>query len=613
MGFAAVVAAVVGGCATGHVADPLTRTLSASTPATQSEFWAQLSRRPVASNDEVFHALLLYLDGRDDHPTYGARVAALAGRRLLPGGFDGLADAAVDRGTLAVALDGMLGIRGGLTMQLFGPSPRYALRAAEARGLFPPSSPNQGLSGGEFVGVMQKAEEFQYGSPADRPVTQAVAAAPRPVVPVGGPPVYLDDVAATTAPAGPVHLKAVVTSVEGELVEVRPTATAAWGPAHPGMVLREGAEIRTGPKSAIHFLIPADEAFCLDSQGEITVRQAVIDRRAAKTRINLDHGRLREDLSHAAPVQIQEAGLEHDTVIQSPDSALALRGTKVSLFEQPSFDPVAVSLTGQAIFTNVNGVRVPVGGIGRHAVIVGAQTSAAQQAGDREAAVADAGDVPRLEFETRERAIVAQRGGFQRGDVIVGDLHLSDFGTRAGGGPALPGGLDFVLQWTGGPQQALNDLNLAVFSPLHTATSPDFVANPPFTVSLTPSSPTSEQLRSTTYPQTSRSGGQITANSVGPDGLELAFWPKAYPTGNYSVRVYDLVDAVQPPPRTTNPVSYTVDVYRAGVHLGTYSSTIGLLQTTPTIVFPVPATTTAGLRRATQGTAAAGQKRHAGK
>ena len=603
--WALLVAAALAGCAPTHMADPLTRTLSGSAPSVQGEFWSQLGQRPITANDDAFHALLLYLDGRDPSVTYADRVAALKGRHLLPADFAGAADDAVDRGTLAVAVDGFLHIDGGLTMRLTGPSPRYALRAAVDRGLFPPSSPNQGISGGAFVGVMQRAEEYQYGNPADGPASKLPSQVhpgsglPAVVAADGSPPVYLDAVLAASQPAaaGPVHLRALVTAVEGDLVEIRTAPTAAWMPARPGMTLREGTEIRTGPKSAIRFLIPTDEAFCLDSQGQVTLRQAVVDLRHAQTRMGLDHGRLREDLSHTAPVQIEQAGLEHDTVIQTPDSALAIRGTKVSLFEQPSFDPVAVSLTGQATFTNVNGYRVPFGGVGRRAVIIGAQTTAAQQAAARENAAVAGSDVPRLEFETRELAIVSQRGGFQRGDVIVGDLRLSDFGTRASGAPALPGGLDFVLQWTGGPQQALNDLNLAVFSPQHTPANPDYVANPPFTVSLTPNSPTNQQQRKATYPERSRTGGQITTNSVGPDGLELAFWPKNYPTGNYDVRVYDLVDAVHPPATTVNPVSYTVDVYRAGVHTGTYSSSIGQLQTSPVIVFPVPAATTAGLRR----------------
>ena len=67
--------------------------------------------------------------------------------------------------------------------------------------------------------------------------------------------------------AGPVHLTAIVTGLEGALVQVRASPTAAWTHPPMGLVLREEAEIRTGPKRSIRFLIPADEAFCLDSQG----------------------------------------------------------------------------------------------------------------------------------------------------------------------------------------------------------------------------------------------------------------------------------------------------------------------------------------------------------
>src|SRR5581483_11056572 len=117
----------------------------------------------------------------------------------------------------------------------------------------------------------------------------------------------------------------------------------------------------------------------------------------------------------------------------------------------------------------------------------------------------------RLDFDTQEQAIASQHGGFQRGDVIVGDLSLHDF-------KVLPGSLDFILQWTGGPQHSLNDLNLAVFSPLDPKNSGitnaprDYVANPPFTYSLNPGSPQTQEIRATLYPQSSRSGGQITAN-----------------------------------------------------------------------------------------------------
>ena len=112
---------------------------------------------------------MLYTDGADRCADYAGRVRELQSRGMLAAGFRQPADEAVERGTLAVALVKALKVRGGLTMQLLGATPRYAVRALEYRGVYPPSSPNQALTGGEFVGVLQKAEEYQRGNPADAP------------------------------------------------------------------------------------------------------------------------------------------------------------------------------------------------------------------------------------------------------------------------------------------------------------------------------------------------------------------------------------------------------------------------------------------------------------
>jgi hypothetical protein len=660
------------GCQSVRVREPLPAGWSDNDAHARTEFWYRLSARPVATNDEAFHAILLYLDNTDACSDYAARVKALQARKMLPADFHQASDKAVDRGTFAVALVRALKIEGGATMQLFGISPRYAVRALEYRGIYPPSSPNQGVSGGALVGIMQKAEEFERGSPADAPAAFLPADIRHP----GGPlaataarkaeaaaiaqaasspgfasivesapnvrpsatlaiyldlfpttdlspltnadagqdfnaigiqnsqrmPMFLADVteplAAPPAPAEPKHLNVIVTGVEGDSAEVRKSEADPWVRAKAGMVLHEDAEFRTGPKSAVRFIIPPDQTFCLDSQGTTKVRQAVAEGRKMKTDVALSHGRVRYDVAPIAaagsgaaePVRIEQAGLEHDAAIRSPNSALALRGTKVSLFEQPEFDPEAISLTGRAIFVNTRGWRVPFGGA-RRAAVHGSQTSAVQQAAVNASAL-QSPDLARTDFENREISVVIQRGGFVRGDVVVGNLHLSDF-------PKLPGSLDFVLQWNGGPQAALNDLNLAVFSPLNTRASPDFVANPPFTVSLTPGSPASEQLRAASYPRTSKSGGAISKNSVGPDGLELASWGKKYPVGTYRVVVYNFLDASPPPAQTTSPVTYTVDVFLNGKKLiTTFTGSVGFLQTSPAIAVPVPATPAAAQRAA---------------
>jgi hypothetical protein len=596
----------IAGCSTAVVRHPLPRSLIGNSTPVQGEFWYQLGRQPIASNDEVFHALLLYVDGKDSAADYESRVKELKSRHLLPADFAGRSDEAVNRGTVAVALDQMLHIQGGLTMRIFGPSPRYALRAAVERGILPESSPNQGLSGGEFIGVMQKAEEFEHGDPSRIPASQlpwqsqktvALNSVLQPELTELQAPadasiaslIYLDTVPTrppTTAPSKLTHLQAIVSNFEGEFVEIRKTPSSPWEPVKRFMVLQEGTEIRTGPKCSICLTIPKQQSFRLDSQGSMTLEQAVSESLTFKTQIDCHNGRVNADLP---PGEINEEGTVHDVLMKAPNSALAIRGTKVSLFEQPSFEPIAVSLTGQAYFTNTDGLIVPFGGHS-YVVIVGSQTSPAQQADLRAASMN--GNIARTDFEERELAIVSQRGGFQRGDVIVGNLSINDFRT-ASGALNLPGALDFVLTWTGGAAAALNDLNLGVFSPLNTVKSPDFVANPPFTVSLNPDSPSSVAERKASYPRSSRSGGQISLNSVGPNGLELAFWPKGYTLGNWTAVVYDLVDAKTPPLKTVNPVSYTVNVYQNGANTETYSGTVGELQTQG-ITFPIAAVPAVG-------------------
>lgn len=158
------------GCNTAQVADPLTNTLSDNRPETQLEFWHQLTSRPITSNDEAFHGLILFMEVEDPPADYQGRMELLGSLQMLPPGFDRPANQAVLRGTLAVAITRLLEIKGGLVMRLLGPSPRYATRELQYLSLYPPSSPQQTFSGTEFVGVMGRIEDYQrITHPIDKP------------------------------------------------------------------------------------------------------------------------------------------------------------------------------------------------------------------------------------------------------------------------------------------------------------------------------------------------------------------------------------------------------------------------------------------------------------
>lgn len=178
----AATALLLTGCQTARVERPLARELGGNDPNEQLEFWDRLAEQPVTSNDDAFHGLLMFLDGDDPAEDYAGRVRELKSRRMLPAKFNQTAERAVDRGTLAVAILKALNIRGGLTMRLLGPSPRYAVRELVFMELYPPSSPNQTFSGVEFLGIIGKLEDYQRQQGIEPDTGLQVAPEPRPGV-----------------------------------------------------------------------------------------------------------------------------------------------------------------------------------------------------------------------------------------------------------------------------------------------------------------------------------------------------------------------------------------------------------------------------------------------
>src|SRR5438128_907232 len=114
---AALALALLTGCQSARVPQPpLAAQLTPATGNTDSaqiEFWHALSDRPLASNDDALHALLLYFDTKDDAADYAARVQALKSRKWLAADFNEPADRAVSRGTVAAALARALHFKGG--------------------------------------------------------------------------------------------------------------------------------------------------------------------------------------------------------------------------------------------------------------------------------------------------------------------------------------------------------------------------------------------------------------------------------------------------------------------------------------------------------------------
>lgn len=243
-------------------------------------------------------------------------------------------------------------------------------------------------------------------------------------------------------------ISATITGVQG-LVQVRSAEDQPWKKAQVGMVLDEGSEFRTGPRSAVRFVIPPDQTITLDRLGTAKLLEIVRNGNKVRTDLGMKYGRTRYD--------IEAAGLEHESTVHSPNATLAIRGTKVTLTDQRPFPPEAVSLTGTAQYSTEKR-QVALGGKGTGTATVSGDLTPADQALIN-SVIDPTTAFGRTPAENRLIATVISQGGVVTVDRTTG-IPIVRGGlvpTNAQLPGILPGTLNFVLRWSGN-----TDLNLGV-------------------------------------------------------------------------------------------------------------------------------------------------------
>lgn len=321
-----------------------------------------------------------------------------------------------------------------------------------------------------------------------------------------------------SAPRAVLAMKIVVAEVKG-LVQVRASEDAPWQVAKVGMELNEGAEFRTGPRSSVTCEIPPDQTLTLDRLGTVKIAEAIKSGNKIKTDMIMKYGRTSYD--------IETAGAEHESTIRSPSSTLAVRGTSVSLYDQPPFTPQADSFHGRASFRNAQR-ELRFGGK-TFTQVANDKNSAADTALSRQtvdprysAAARTASENAYIADQTSRGAIFGFDSNSQIPIVRDGPGPLTD-AQLAAAVPTLPGNLDIVMRWTGNA-----NLNLFVAPE---AGNPNTIFN----------SPTGLQPNEVLYPGVglnhSPSGGTIPYDDRGGPrgGMEIAFWNGGFPQGVYGV------------------------------------------------------------------------------
>jgi hypothetical protein len=256
----------------------------------------------------------------------------------------------------------------------------------------------------------------------------------------------------------------------------------------------------------------------------------------------MQYGRTRYD--------VEQAGIEHESVIRSPSGALALRGTRVSLYDQPPFTPRATSLTGRAVFATAKR-QVAFGGKGQGKTEV---DEASESAADRSAKVAQVVRVidPKsalelTEAETRQLAFDVSQGGIRFDRLIIGGFQPPPKDLAAAG--LLPGKLNFVATWTG-----FTDIDLFV------------IVNPGLANERILGNPSVSSLFPGVVQSQLPSGARIDFDkiSVQQGDFEVAYWPKAnYAGGVFGIGIiHHDYRALDPTYSATSNV--TLEVYQNG-------------------------------------------------
>jgi hypothetical protein len=367
-----------------------------------------------------------------------------------------------------------------------------------------------------------------YSPAADPPATTATASAP------------------ATAPAGATSLSAIITSVKG-IVQVRAGEDQPWQKAEVGMKLGEGAEFRTGLRSAVQFLIEPDQVITLDPLGTLKVLQAYQQRDKVTTDLGVKYGRTRYD--------IKAADLQHQSTIHSPGSTLAIRGTDVTYEDQVPWVPSAVSRHGRAEFRDFNQKVFAFGGT-RHATV------AADKNGPAQAAIATTKIDPRTPFsgrsENEDNLLVTlnSNGGLdtQAQQALQSEAKLGGFGGTFSGLPPVPGPLEFDLFWQS------------------TAATP---VNTSFDLQVTdPKGKTASILNPTIGTGTSQGMYSGDNTGVGGAGFESVIWPLFFPAGTYKIKAFA---------RNGDPAGIEILAFK-GTTTATPFKTFGSLGPPPTIV-----------------------------
>jgi len=128
-----------------------------------NEYFRNLTNKGNATYYDAFRIIIILKDGKDSPDiTFDGLKNKLIESKIIPSGWSKVQEKNfINRADVAYMLVKTLSIKGGVTLRVFGLTPRYALRECIMRNLIPNGYPNQLISGGELISVLMHAEKYQ--------------------------------------------------------------------------------------------------------------------------------------------------------------------------------------------------------------------------------------------------------------------------------------------------------------------------------------------------------------------------------------------------------------------------------------------------------------------
>ena len=128
--------------------------------ADSAAYLDEMSSKPEVTQLDAAKGMLLLL-GEDQDVTFTEAVGKLRERKIAGAAWRFQAHRPTSKGRLAYMIYQACGLRGGLTLTVFGPSRRYCLKELQYRGLMTSGLPYNAVSGMEIVSVLTRADELR--------------------------------------------------------------------------------------------------------------------------------------------------------------------------------------------------------------------------------------------------------------------------------------------------------------------------------------------------------------------------------------------------------------------------------------------------------------------